>query len=147
MANPVSDILEWSAHPLREQPGRGAIASLVIVACGILVALAVADPVGGVLAGGAAMLFLLLMLNRFYLPSRYRLDEHGIAVRYPIGSRSIRWRELRRFPHDQMGGYLSTRERAGMFDSRGISILFAGRAEEIIPRIKSSMALAREVEA
>lgn len=92
------------------------------------------------------MLFLLLMLNRFYLPSRYRLDEHGIAVRYPIGSRSIRWQELRRFPHDQTGGYLSTRERSGMFDSRGISVLFANRAEEIIPRIKASMAQARESE-
>ena len=146
MMDPHEDILEWSAHPLREQPARAVVVCVVILACGLLVSLAVGDPTGGVLAGGAAMLFLLFMLNRFFLPSSYRLDANGIAVRYPIGSRSLRWVDLRRFPHDQVGGYLSTRERGGMFDSRGISVLFAGRGTEIIQRIKASMDTAREAE-
>ena len=115
------------------------VTSIVILACGWMVSLAVPNVLGGVLAGAGAMLFLFFMLNRFYLPSRYRIDSNGIAVRYPIGTRSIRWQELQRFPHDASGGYLSTRQRGGAFDSRGISVLFAGRGEEIIPRIKAAM--------
>ncbi|MDG2093706.1 MAG: hypothetical protein P8J89_00350 [Phycisphaerales bacterium] len=133
------DALEWTAHPLREQPLRAVMASVVVLACGWLVSLAVPNVLGGVLAGAGSILFLFFMLNRFYLPTTYRLDENGIAVRYPIGTRSIRWQDLQRFPHDASGGYLSTRQRGGMFDSRGISVLFAGRGEEIIPRIKSAM--------
>ncbi len=144
MTDPHTDILEWSVHPLREQPGRAVGTCLIILACGIIVALSVGDPTGGVLAGGAAMLFLLLMLNRFFLPSHYRLDTVGIAVRHPIGTRSLRWADLRRFPHNETGGYLSTRDRGGMFDSRGISVLFAGRGEEIVPRIKAAMDRTRE---
>ena len=68
MMDPHEDILEWSAHPLREQPARAVVVCVVILACGLLVSLAVGDPTGGVLAGGAAMLFLLFMLNRFFLP-------------------------------------------------------------------------------
>ncbi|MDG2423664.1 MAG: hypothetical protein P8M22_06785 [Phycisphaerales bacterium] len=137
--NPV-ETLEWTAHPLREFPLRAAIACLVILACGVLVAMSIPNVAGGVLAGGGAMIFLLFMCNRFFLPSRYRMDEIGIAVRYPVGSRSLRWEDLRRFPHDHSGGYLSTRIRGGMFDSRGISVLFAGRGVEIIPQIQACMA-------
>ena len=138
--NTVVETMEWTAHPLRECPYRAVLASLVILACGLLVALSISDVTGGVLAGGAAMIFLFFMCNRFFLPSSYRMDENGIAVRYPVGTRSLRWEDLRRFPHDQSGGYLSTRIRGGMFDSRGISVLFAGRGMEIIPRIKACMA-------
>ena len=136
----MKETLEWTAHPLREFPRRAVMASLVIFACGLLVAMSVSDVTAGVLAGGGAMIFLFFMSNRFFLPSRYRLDQHGIAVRYPVGSRSLRWKDLRRFPHDESGGYLSTRAKSGMFDSRGISIFFAGRGSEIIPRIKGWMA-------
>ncbi len=131
------EALEWTAHPLRESPVKAVIASMIVLACGLLVALSIPDVLGGVLAGGAAMIFLFFMCNRFFLPSSYRMDENGIAVRYPVGTRSLRWKELRRFPHDQSGGYLSTRLRGGMFDSRGISVLFAGRGVEIIPRIQA----------
>ncbi|MEE2718525.1 MAG: hypothetical protein VX727_01930 [Planctomycetota bacterium] len=144
MTTPNEDILEWSVHPLRERPGRAVGTCLIILACGLLVAVAVGDPTGGVLAGGAAILFLILMLNRFFLPSYYRMDGVGIAVRHPIGTRSLRWVDLRRFPHNESGGYLSTRERGGMFDSRGISVLFAGRGDEIVPWIKSAMDRSRE---
>ena len=136
--NPV-ETLEWTAHPLRESPLRAVAASVVVLSCGLLVALSIPDVTGGVLGGAVAMIFLFFMCNRFFLPSSYRMDKNGIAVRYPVGSRSFRWRDLRRFPHDQTGGYLSTRSRGGIFDSKGMSVLFAGRGVEIIPRIKACM--------
>jgi len=133
------DILEWTVHPMREQPVRAAMVLIAMLACGTLVTLSVPDPQLGLMAGGGAVFFLFLTLNRFFLPSRYRLDQNGIAVRYPFGSKSLRWKDLRRFPHDQAGGYLTTRARKGAFDRRGISVLFGARGAEIIPRIKSAM--------
>ena len=135
------DILEWTIHPLREQPGRAVLVLLAMLVSGLMVTLSVPDPQFGLMAGGAAIFFLFLTLNRFFLPSRYRLDANGIAVRYPFGSKSLRWKELRRFPHDHVGGYLTTRARKGIFDTKGISVLFGSRGPEIIPRIKSSMEL------
>ena len=139
MSDAQENILEWSVHPLREQPGRGALVAIAIVCAGVLVTLSVPDPLMGVLAGSAAMLFLLMTLNRFFLKSMYRTDEHGIAVRYPFGSRSLRWKDLRRFPHDHLGGYLSTRSQKSAFDRRGISVLFGRQGAEIIARIESAM--------
>jgi hypothetical protein len=141
MSDSSLDILEWSVHPFRQQPGRSALVILTLVALSVLVMMSIDDPQLGVLAGGAAMLFLLVTLNRFFLPSLYRIDANGIAVRYPIGSKSLRWKDLRRFPHDTAGGYLSTRSQKSAFDRRGISVLFGGRGEEIIPRIESAMEL------
>ena len=141
MSDSQEAILEWSVHPLREQPGRGVLVVLAIVAAGVMVTFAVPDQILGLLAGAGAMMFLLITLNRFFLRSMYRIDEHGIAVRYPIGSRSLRWKDLRRFPHDHLGGYLSTRPRKSAFDRRGISVLFGGRGDEIIARIESAMEL------
>ena len=81
------------------------------------------------------MFFLFLTLNRFFLPSRYRLDAGTASLSaIPVGSRSLRWKDLRRFPHDQVGGYLSTRIRRSMFDTRGISVLFGRHGGEIIPQ-------------
>lgn len=130
---------EWMAHPIREQPIKGALASMLVLACGVLVALAVGGSQTGPLAGGGAILFQLLILNRFFLPSRYRIDANGIAVRYPMGSKSMRWSEVTRFRHDQVGGYVSPRRRGGALDSRGISLLFAGHGAEIVELIQGGM--------
>jgi hypothetical protein len=130
---------EWTAHPLREHVGKAVLAAVLVLACGVLVGLVVADPMASPLAAGAAILFLLITLNRFFLPSRYRIDDHGIAVRYPLRTRVLRWSEIKRFRHDEEGGYVSPRSRSGVFDTAGISLLFGTNASEIIPRIKAAI--------
>ncbi|HJO15407.1 MAG TPA: PH domain-containing protein, partial [Phycisphaerales bacterium] len=47
--------------------------------------------------------------------------EHGIAVRYPLRTRVLRWSEIKQFRHDQEGGYVSPRLRGGIFDTAGIT--------------------------
>jgi hypothetical protein len=121
------------------------VAVVLILACGVLVGLVVDDPTVGPLAAGGAILFLLITLNRFFLPSRYRMDEHGIAVRYPLRTRSLRWSEIKRFRHDQEGGYLSPRLRGGVFDTAGISLLFGGHATEVTSRIDAAIDLTDDV--
>lgn len=130
---------EWTAHPLREQPWKAALAVVLVLFCGILVGVIVADPVFGPLAAGGALLFLFVALNRFFLPSKYRMDEHGVAVRYPLRSRALRWGEIRRFAHDSQGGYVSPRRRGGALDTGGISLLFGGHGHQIIPLIEAAL--------
>ncbi len=115
------------------------LAGALVLVCGVLVGLVVDDPTIGPLAAGGAILFLLITLNRFFLPSRYRMDEHGIAVRYPLRTRTLRWSEIKQFRHDQEGGYVSPRLRAGVFDTAGISLLFGSNATKIIPRINEAL--------
>jgi hypothetical protein len=103
------------------------------------VGLIVDEPLVGPFAAGGAILFLLITLNRFFLPSRYRMDEHGIAVRYPLRTRTLRWAEIKQFRHDQEGGYISPRLRGGIFDTAGISLLFGTHATEIILRINEAI--------
>ena len=130
---------EWTVHPIRNHPIKGLWTSLLVLVCGLLVALAVGQGEAGPLAGGGAILFQLLILNRFYLPSRYRIDVHGMAVRYPIGARSMRWSEIARFRHDARGGYASPRPRGGAFDSRGISLLFNDQGPAIVAVITAHL--------
>ena len=127
----------WTAHPVRERPIRGVCAAILTVVTGVLVGRIVADPTVGPLAAGGAMLFLLISLNRFFLPTHYRIDEQGIHARFPLRQRSLAWSEIRRFPHDHEGGYVSARERGGAFDTRGVSLLYHGHATQVIALIKS----------
>lgn len=137
--DPHIPTFEWTAHPLREHPAKAVLAGALVLVCGVLVGLVVDDPTIGPLAAGGAILFLLITLNRFFLPSRYRMDEHGIAVRYPLRTRTLRWSEIKQFRHDQEGGYVSPRLRAGVFDTAGISLLFGSNATKIIPRINEAL--------
>ena len=132
---------EWTAHPLRERPAKAVLAVVLVLICGVLVGLIVADPTLGPLAAGGAILFLFIALNRFFLPSRYRMDEHGIAVRYPLRTRTLRWPEIKQFRHDMEGGYVSPRLRSGIFDTAGISLLFGGCGSEVISRIDVAIGL------
>jgi hypothetical protein len=137
-AGPHLDLpYEWTAHPVRDKPARGVLAAILIVFCGVLVAMIVDDPLVGPFAAGGSILFLLLTLNRFFLPTRYRIDERGVSARFPLAARALTWAEIRRFPHDGEGGYVSPRDRGGALDTRGISLLFAGRGRDIIPLIES----------
>ncbi len=138
MSSPDS-LYEWTAHPLREHPAKAVLAVVLVLVCGVLVGLIVADPTLGPLAAGGAILFLFITLNRFFLPSRYRMDEHGIAVRYPLRTRVLRWSEIKQFRHDQEGGYVSPRLRGGIFDTAGISLLFGRHGSEVISRIDAAI--------
>ena len=135
----TSQTFQWTAHPLREHPVKAVLAVVLILFCGVLVGLLVADPLASPLAAGGAILFLFLTLNRFFLPSTYWMDEGGLAARYPLTKRDLRWSEIKQFRHDQEGGYVSPRAKGGVFDTAGISLLFGRHAEEIVPRIQSAL--------
>lgn len=139
-ATPASAPCSWRAHPARSNPVRGATAMLVILAAGWGVQAWVAIPGWSIAAGCAASVALLLSLNRFFLPSRFEMDDDGISARYALSSRRFEWSEVRRFAHDDEGGILTRRSRPSRLDAwQGLHLLFEGRGGEIIPRIKAHL--------
>lgn len=139
-APPASDVCVWKAHPARSNPLRGAMALLVVLAAGWGVQAWVALPGWSIAAGCTAALLLFLNLNRFFLPSRFEMDDEGITARYALSSRRFLWKDVRRFAHDDDGGILTTRRRPSRLDPwKGLHLLFDGRGATLIPRIKGHL--------
>ena len=121
---PAASTITWSAHPARQRPGAAVMASAVIVILAAAVAWFGGSPpqywwsvLGGVV--------LMMALNRFFFPSQFTIDDEGITARHPMRRKRLLWKDVRRFLHDEHGGYLSTRARASRFDAyRGMHLLF-----------------------
>ena len=83
--------LSWESHPFREKSKRS-----WIVAAGLLgICLVMNWAFGGWLWSVLAVLFLGGALARWLLPTRYRLDEVGVEVRFLAGSRRRPWSDFR----------------------------------------------------
>lgn len=90
---------------------------------------------------GAALLILLLALNRFFFPSRFQINSQGITSRYLLKTQVLAWKDIRRFILDSHGGYLSTRAVPSRLDPyRGMHILFGQHREAVIKRIRARLA-------
>ena len=90
--------------------------------------------------GVLSVVLMTAALNRFFFPSEYHVDEDGIIVRSFFKASQLRWSEIRRFLHDDRGGYLSSRARSSFLDSvRGIHLLFAENSDLVIARIRQHL--------
>lgn len=127
----------WVAHPAREQPGRLMVA-VIWIAATMLVVFATTN---SVFWAALTIVMLVFALNRFFVPSAFELDEQGITARYPLRTRRYEWREIRRFAHDDDGGYLSTRAVPSHLDAhRGMHLLFGTCRAEAINKINRQLA-------
>lgn len=126
----------WTAHPATERSG-AAVAGLGVVAA---IAAAVFLSFESVWWSLAAVVFLLLSLNRFYFPSRFCIDDDGITARFPLTTRRLSWSQVRRFVRDERGGYLSTRGRRSWLDAYGgLHVLFGDDREAVVERIRERL--------
>lgn len=110
-------------------------------ALGIAIMLAVAGAAGLMMSSvawsGLALVLMLLALNRFFLPSRFEIDDQGITARYPFRTRRMNWAQLRRFVHDAEGGLLSPARRPSRLDSfRGLHVQFGRMGHRAIEAIR-----------
>lgn len=134
----------WRAHPAREKPVRAAIGLGVVAAFGALVGVwCVMDGLPASIAaviGAAASGVLILALHRFFFPSRFEIDSDGITARYFLKTQHLEWRHIRRFLHDQFGGYLSTRAQRSRLDGwKGMHILFGAARVGAVGRIRAHL--------
>lgn len=123
----------WSAHPAKQRPRAALGAAAVILLMGAAAWLSF-----GWAWGIGAVVLLVASLNRFFLRSRFELDERCLVARYPLRTQRIEWCDVRRFVTDEHGGYLSTRSVPSRMDAyRGVHLLFAANREEVAERIRS----------
>ena len=129
LTNPnPQDTLTWRAWPARERPLAAMLGGLIILAMAGVTMVSF-----GPWWGAAAIVFLVLALNRFYLPSRFAIDATGLVAQFPFRKQQLAWRAARRFLHDSHGGFLSTRSVASRIDAfSGLHILFGWQGKEII---------------
>ena len=140
MTDETMSPFSWRAHPAKERLAYTIGALIVILAFAALAYLAFGNPAWA----GLSIVVLVLALNRFFFPSRYTIDEEGITANYPLRKVRLLWKDLKRFVHDQHGGYLSTRARASRLDAyQGMHILFDDQRDRIIECIDRLLARGR----
>ena len=129
----TKEILIWRVHPFRERIGAACFSIGVLGAMAWLAAELMQSLWWAVIA----FLFLAATLNRFFLPSEFQIDDDGVTVRSFFKVSRLRWLQIRRFLHDEHGGFLSTRSKRSFLDSfRGIHLLFGENREAVIDRIR-----------
>ncbi len=134
--NSASETLDWRAHPAKERTRAAFVAAVVIIA----VAVAVYFSLRSVIWSLVAMAAMTLSLNHFFFPSRFTIDSEGITARYLFRSQRYSWQNVRRFFHDDRGGYLSTRSRPSRLDAyRGMHIQFGGHREAVVKKIRECL--------
>ncbi len=82
--------IQWTTHPARARP----IAAVCAVAAMSVMGVAVSQLAGEWLWGALASLALFLSLSRFFLPTRYRIDNEGASVIYPLSTSRLQWSEV-----------------------------------------------------
>lgn len=132
--------LTWRVHPARDQPGRALAAGLVIAGIATLAAVLYQSLFWFILVAA----LMVLILQRFFLPSRFEVFEDAIVAHYAIRTLRLPWSRLRRFAVDERGGFLSTRSRQTWVDGlSGMHLLFDDRREQIVRTIRDHLDRAR----
>lgn len=98
-----SPALEWTRHPLAEERRSKSLA-LVAVLAGLTVAVAVSF--GHVLYGALTFAVLAGSVSRYLLPTRYRVDDGGVAVAHFGLTRHLPWGRFARAEARGDGVYL-----------------------------------------
>lgn len=126
----------WRVHPATEHLGRLCAGVALIIAFAAAAGLAA----GSYLWSIFALIVLMIALNRFFLPSRFELDDEGITARYPFRTRRMKWSQLRRFAHDDEGGVLSPRRRPSRLNAfAGLHVHFGTAGETAIEAIRTRL--------
>ena len=136
------EAVTWRVHPARERVGAACFALAIVGAT----MWAVAELMESLWWAALPFVFFLITLQRFFLPSAFRIDDDGISAGTLLSTNRIRWPDVRRFQHDTHGGFLSDRKRPSFRDAfHGVHLVFHKNGEEVVQVIEERMASQREV--
>jgi hypothetical protein len=132
-ATPPVESLAWTLHPIRHQPARTVLLAGVTLFVGWAVAVRWEMP--GLAA--VAVLVLLVSASPHLLPTRFRLDDAGVRIRFLGTERHRAWADLKRYREAKEGVLLSPLGRRSLLDeTRGLFLRFApagdGRREAVM---------------
>jgi hypothetical protein len=134
--NKAAKKLNWRAHPAKERTRAAVVAIVVILSVTVAVYISLQSMVWSLIALTA----MVVSLNHFLFPSRFTIDNEGITARYFFRSQRYSWESIRRFFHDQNGGYLSTRSKPSRLDAyRGMHIQFGEHKEAVVRKIREHL--------
>ena len=113
-----------------------------MAAAGLIVAFAAAIWISFGSPGWAifGIVALVVALNRFFFPSRFKLDTEGITARFPLRTQRLGWADVRRFVVDEHGAYLSTRQARSRLDGyRGLHLLLGRNRSNVLDHIRAHL--------
>lgn len=121
--------LDWTAHPLAENPWPKSTAlGGVVVAVAALASFSFEGSEYGLLS----LVVLLASLSSYFLPTHYQLGEAGVQVRHLGRSRLRPWAEFCRIDRCPEGIFLSPFSRPSRLDSFRGCLLRAPRDPEAV---------------
>ena len=93
---------------------------------------------GGQAWGFLAAPVLLVSLNRFFMPTRYEMDQAGITARYPFKTCRREWQDVERWAVDAHGAILLPKTSGPKRPQRdrGMQILFGTQRTEVLDRLR-----------
>ncbi len=125
-------MIEWTAHPARRRPQDVMLAVCVIA----LTAWAVLVGLGSPWLAAVAAVMLVVAIAPFLVPTRYRLDDAGIAERRLFVTRARRWSELRRADIGRTAALVSPYAQPRWLDRyRGLVVRFDGADRDAVVRV------------
>lgn len=122
-------VLQWTIHPLAEEPRVKSI---------LLATFIVGLPIGavfsfdGLIHGVISLVVLAASLSRYFLPTRVTLNSEGVHTSHLGWRRQRSWREFRRADVHEDGVFLSPFARSSRMDSfRGYFLTFADNRNQV----------------
>jgi hypothetical protein len=134
--------MQWRVWPLRRQPARGALASLVLAGS----VWGVWMWTGSVVLTALAVLVLSMSVGSFFVPTDYRLDDRGVTVVRPWARRTRAWNEFRGVRHGGEIVLLSPSRKGNWLDAiRGVTLrVTEPRREEVLEYVRKMVDQAEE---
>ncbi|MEA1950938.1 MAG: hypothetical protein U9N87_06105 [Planctomycetota bacterium] len=124
--------LRWRVWPLLDQPIRGAGVLAAMVLAGLITWWATGRPQLGMLATVALM----AALWRFFLPSSFELNRHGLNQQRFGHQRRIPWKSIRRHERSQEGVLLLPHTDDCPLDRlRGLFLAWTDNRTEVLAHI------------
>ncbi|NKB66587.1 MAG: hypothetical protein GKR89_05965 [Candidatus Latescibacteria bacterium] len=135
--SPPQATLSWTAHPLQDEPpSKTALLCLIIAAVAYGVSWLYQAPLWGLFAG----VVLIAAMSRYFLPTRYRIDERGVEITH-LQTRLHPWSNFRRAAIDRHGIFLSPFARRHRLDSfRGVHLRLGPQPEQAIQLVREHVA-------
>ncbi|MFQ5413419.1 MAG: hypothetical protein ACE5E6_03075 [Phycisphaerae bacterium] len=131
--DPLTGRYVWCVHPAREHAPRTVFALAAIVMFGGLVYLLMESAAWA--AASAATI--VLSLNRFFFHTMFHIDDAGVTARYPLTTRRLLWRDVRRIDYHARGARVSpVAGRSRRSRDRALIIEFGRHADQVRARLE-----------
>jgi len=134
-------VLEWITHPMKRKPLVTIAVTVFIILVAVLVYITTISKIFTLLT----LIVLFASLAKFYLPTKYRLNDKGVTVKTTTQTIFKGWETYRSCYPDKHGILLSPfLEPTRMENFRGIYLIFAENKDEVTsfvkPRINKTIA-------